>query len=379
MTTGGTGGCLHIDVSRASRVDVDMGEPSRSSRCIHRRDQHRAAASPLFHPITITGWARSNLWDRATGNRARNQIFACGSYGRGGYPKDVPEKRQTLYPCSCHSPNIDTPKHSKGKTMPMSAPKPCSQPGCGVLVRDGTGRCPKHKREAWAKPPTATKRVTGRKLQTMRASLFRRQPLCAECQRHGRVSSATQRDHIIPLAEGGADDDDNVQGLCRDCHDVKSKQESARGRNGHVRVALLPDWLPSPTVPVVVVCGPPGSGKSTYVAGLAVASDLVLDVDDMAAKISGKPLYHANYDERMMAIRERNTRLASLGKPVPFTKVWLIVTAGTPHQRAFWSAKYGELVQMSTSIAECLKRIQADLRPPPEARQRAIEAVHTWQ
>jgi len=55
------------------------------------------------------------------------------------------------------------------------------------------------------------------------------------------------------------------------------------------------------------------------------------------------------------------------------------VTAGTPHQRAFWSAKYGELVQMSTSIAECLKRIQADLRRPPEARQRAIEAVHTWQ
>jgi 5-methylcytosine-specific restriction protein A len=213
----------------------------------------------------------------------------------------------------------------------------------------------------------------------MRASLFTRNPLCVECERQGRVAPATQRDHIIPLAEGGSDDDDNVQGLCRDCHDAKSKQESIRGRCGPVRVALLPDWLPSPTVPVVVVCGPPGSGKSTYVAGLAGASDLVLDVDDMAAKISGKPLYHASFDERMLAIRERNTRLASLGKPVPFTKVWLIVSAGTPHKRAFWTAKYGELVQMPTSTSECINRINADQRRPTEARQRAIEVVRAWQ
>ncbi len=262
--------------------------------------------------------------------------------------------------------------------MPMSAPKPCSQPGCGVLVRDGTSRCPKHKREAWAKSPTAAKRVTGRRLQALRERLFTDNPLCVECERQGRVTLATQRDHVISLAEGGTDEDDNVQGLCRACHDTKSRQESVRGRNGPVRVSLLPDWLPRPTVPVIVVCGPPGSGKSTYVAGLAAAHDLVLDVDDMAARISGKPLYHASYDERMLAIRDRNARLGSLDKPVPFAKVWLIVTAGTPHQRAFWSAKYGELVQMKTPASECISRVQADDRRPIEAKQRAIEAIRTW-
>ena len=113
--------------------------------------------------------------------------------------------------------------------MPIAAPKPCSQAGCGVVVRDGTNRCDKHKREAWAKKPNATKRVTGRKLQAMRERLFNSNPLCAECERQGRTTLATQRDHIKPLAEGGADNDDNVQGLCVACHDIKSKAESKRG------------------------------------------------------------------------------------------------------------------------------------------------------
>jgi 5-methylcytosine-specific restriction protein A len=63
----------------------------------------------------------------------------------------------------------------------------------------------------------------------MRAELFAADPLCAECRKHGRVALATQRDHIIPLAEGGVDDGENTQGLCDDCHLAKSKAESARG------------------------------------------------------------------------------------------------------------------------------------------------------
>ena len=35
--------------------------------------------------------------------------------------------------------------------MPSAAPRPCSHPGCGGLVRDGTGRCPKHPKQSWAK------------------------------------------------------------------------------------------------------------------------------------------------------------------------------------------------------------------------------------
>ena len=54
-------------------------------------------------------------------------------------------------------------------------------------------------------------------------------PLCAECERNGRVSVATIRDHIVPLAEGGTDDPENIQGLCQACSDAKTEREIARG------------------------------------------------------------------------------------------------------------------------------------------------------
>jgi 5-methylcytosine-specific restriction protein A len=64
----------------------------------------------------------------------------------------------------------------------------------------------------------------------MRAALFRRNPLCVECQRAGRVRLATQRDHIQSLGEEGTDTEDNVQGLCDDCHEAKSLAEALRAR-----------------------------------------------------------------------------------------------------------------------------------------------------
>lgn len=50
------------------------------------------------------------------------------------------------------------------------------------------------------------------------------------CEAKGIITAATQRDHIIPLEEGGEDSDDNTQGLCDECHQGKSLQEALRGR-----------------------------------------------------------------------------------------------------------------------------------------------------
>lgn len=81
----------------------------------------------------------------------------------------------------------------------------------------------------WTKNGAPTKRITGRKLQRMRAALFARAPWCVLCALHDRKTRATIRDHIIPLAEGGVDDETNEQGLCLDCSDRKTEEESRRG------------------------------------------------------------------------------------------------------------------------------------------------------
>lgn len=105
----------------------------------------------------------------------------------------------------------------------------CGHPGCQRITNERY--CAKHKKPAWAEKKDVG-RVTGRKLQRQRNLLFHEQPLCVECLRVGRVTAATRRDHIVPLAEGGEDVAENTQVLCTQCHDRKSEEERKRGRHG---------------------------------------------------------------------------------------------------------------------------------------------------
>lgn len=86
-------------------------------------------------------------------------------------------------------------------------------------------------RRAWQTTSDASaQRIRGRRGQAIRADFLARHPLCALCKRDHRVTAAVIVDHRTPLAEGGADDDDNRQSLCKRHHDVKSAAEAARGR-----------------------------------------------------------------------------------------------------------------------------------------------------
>jgi 5-methylcytosine-specific restriction enzyme A len=118
--------------------------------------------------------------------------------------------------------------------MAQTSPKPCTI--CRTLVHDGTSRCPQHKPAAWTKRPDAPRRITGRRLQAERQALFAAEPLCRECRRQGRVTLATQRDHVVPLGEHGLDDRSNTQPLCEACHDAKSEAERARARGIALRL-----------------------------------------------------------------------------------------------------------------------------------------------
>ena len=74
----------------------------------------------------------------------------------------------------------------------------------------------KTQRKSWAnRPSSSATRLRGRALQQARAELFKRNPYCVSCQKKGITRLATERDHVIPLFEGGTDDASNTVGLCQ--------------------------------------------------------------------------------------------------------------------------------------------------------------------
>lgn len=81
-----------------------------------------------------------------------------------------------------------------------------------------------------AKPATYGQGRGGRPWRRKRERVMARdQYLCQPCKAAGRLTLATQCDHKVPRAEGGTDDDTNLQAICDDCHDAKSRAEAARG------------------------------------------------------------------------------------------------------------------------------------------------------
>ena len=109
--------------------------------------------------------------------------------------------------------------------MALAPPRVCSVPRCATPLA-----CTQHTPAAWrTRDRPIVPRIRGRELQRRRAVLFATQPWCVRCLDMGKHTRATIRDHIVPLAEGGTEDDTNIQGLCLDCSDAKTETESLRG------------------------------------------------------------------------------------------------------------------------------------------------------
>lgn len=102
----------------------------------------------------------------------------------------------------------------------------------------------------------ATARKRGRAAVTAREQYLRMHPLCLHCERRGRITAAAEVDHIIPLHEGGSDDDSNKQALCQPCH----KDKTARDMGYVARGADLNGCPISATHPWN---SPPGAGKKS--------------------------------------------------------------------------------------------------------------------
>ena len=70
-----------------------------------------------------------------------------------------------------------------------------------------------------------TPRLRGRKGVEQRKRRLAQEPLCRDCRAKGHITAATVPDHIVPLAKGGPDTDDNIRCLCDPCHQVRTAEE----------------------------------------------------------------------------------------------------------------------------------------------------------
>ena len=80
-----------------------------------------------------------------------------------------------------------------------------------------------------------TKIYNSKRWKDTRAYILAEQPFCVDCEKEGRVTAATDVDHINNLTniyKSGDFDEayniDNLQPLCKRCHGAKTRKEDNR-------------------------------------------------------------------------------------------------------------------------------------------------------
>ena len=117
------------------------------------------------------------------------------------------------------------------RIMPWAALYPCSYPGCPNLVKNGY-RCELHAKQEQhqydQERGSSSQRGYGARWRRLRKLFLASNPLCVDCLEEHIIRSATEVDHILPKSQGGADDWDNLQALCKSHHSQKTARKDGR-------------------------------------------------------------------------------------------------------------------------------------------------------
>ena len=249
--------------------------------------------------------------------------------------------------------------------MPQRAPTACRRPGCRGLVRGGVcsvcGPQRQHGREDYdERRGNAASRGYDAKWRKLREQVLYQQPLCVMC---GAV--AVDVDHIIPIRQGGPVlAVDNLQPLCRQCHVRKTTREQP---GDHM-------------TQVIIVCGPPGSGKTSYVAERCTWGDLIVDVDAILAAISGLPWYDKPTALLPVALDVRDYLYTLIRRDIAdVPRAWVITSEADAKKRGELAQRVRaeSVVVLEVSPAECLRRISLDARRA-DAWQQWQPIVERW-
>lgn len=140
--------------------------------------------------------------------------------------------------------------------MPNAAKRICNR--CRTIVEGACPRCSKERAQRRDTRENASKRGYNSHWTTASHYYRMEHPLCVVCQLNQRTTASQCVDHIIPRhsVEELFWEQDNWCALCNRCHALKTQREPRQS------------WTPDSQR--IVVCGLPGTGKSTYAQATAL-------------------------------------------------------------------------------------------------------------
>lgn len=245
--------------------------------------------------------------------------------------------------------------------------------------------------------------------QRLRQAHLSIEPMCRGCA--PRLVIASHVDHVHAISDGGPafPGHDGLTSYCLSCHSAKTARGAEAGAartskprrgcdsegnpldprhpwnggNGRISHATMERRMPSDLkpsrIPLTIVCGPPGSGKTTYVRERAGPHDVVICLDTIMQKITDAPEHDAPDWALKPALEARNGMLRRLANDCEHNAAWFIVSAPDPADRRKWKTRLGgELVVIETPLPECIARIKADETRPAHRIESMVEAATRW-
>lgn len=122
---------------------------------------------------------------------------------------------------------------------------------------------------------------------------------------------------------------------------------------------------------ITIVCGAPGSGKTTYVSERHETGDVIVDMDVLALALTTPDVAPYEYSDlvrqvafyaRQAAVKEA-LKLAQSNRSI---NVWIIHTDPSPNQVSAYRILGAKLVWLDPGKDVCLERVQS--RPARQVR-----------
>lgn len=218
---------------------------------------------------------------------------------------------------------------------------------------------------------TRTKRWKALRMEILERDGFR----CRHCGAQGRL----EVDHIQPVrtAPELSYEPRNLQSLCGSCHARKTRIECGHkparadlqvwsqavqeieNPTQHADRWSIPHGMSASRVPVIIVCGPPGAGKTTHVRENAAPGDTVIDFDDYLQAVGGV-VWDKTPTKVRAAFKLRDAAILGLNSQSRGT-AWLTLTAPASAERSEWARQLvrTKIIMLAVDAETCKARIRA--------------------